>query len=686
MDRDPEARESDSEEYYDICYDLSQTCGLCRFSFEDGESVIVFVDENDEPGCAYLEPQRSTWWFEDQREGIFAAADTYHPMCVDLVAPDIVAFQKMGPDIIAMTGHKPTNQCVPACYTRRRRQWLERTFSDNLSQALCGRLPSDICWNIASYCAKERAVQVVQSLWASSDRAQPGRISMTCQPRTGLWVQYTRFEGNRYIKSFSYTSRGGDEVKLIAKEQTGPLNIFVRHTHLGVLDIITTGNNNKPSFSEEGWYWWTIYPQQMFPFYLGAKFDGIKIRSINISASIFSPPPCAPATRWSAIPSSLIQMPQPPFAPMDKRTGMVQAVDLNKPGTSGYSFCLPSCEAFYKFFAHESGTSLTYSRDLFDRTWWIYVPMKRDERIIEIWMRKCELPYERPRFPEVLHKTLILVTDQGKHVVLGNQFDSKAFSNSKSLPTYKMIAKLPQDRPCRMLYATNFWSSRTWCHFEEIYVSENPESRIFPSISPWSPEIQAFNEPYYYTSAKLDGVSEVTPCLDWNHCDAIVGLLLTYTDRRQASVGQILLDHLGAPQTVTSETMWLGYREAEDSTDSHHPPGRPRIHWVGFTDPTLHSGNARGFVEETGEEDKPDQGDNLTKYMMVPLRGRLDWAISESAYCWSHHDNDEPEDEMRSVLHHNSLSGGAQQLDPVLQPLSFQQCMIREGIEHQTQA
>jgi hypothetical protein len=177
------------------------------------------------------------------------------------------------PDIAAATVRDRKWHRPPTSLEKRRLRWLESTFSLDLVETLHSRLPHDVCRNIASYCAEERAVQVVRSLWTRSGRAQPGWIWVPFQAQTELWAQVIHFEGNRYIMSLSYESRGGGEIRLITKEQSGPLNIFILHDHLGVLDIVATENNQVPRSYPESGRWWTIYPQQKLPLYFTGQFD-----------------------------------------------------------------------------------------------------------------------------------------------------------------------------------------------------------------------------------------------------------------------------------------------------------------------------------------------------------------------------------------------------------------------------
>jgi hypothetical protein len=148
---------------------------------------------------------------------------------------------------------------------------------------------------------------------------------------------------------------------------------------------------------------------------------------------------------------------------------------------------------------------------------------------------------------------------------------------------------------------------------------------------------------FFSSTAKLRDVRTITVCRSWRHFlkEGIVGMLLTYADGCQRSIGQIRLDCMGAPLTVTSGKIWLGCDKSENEP---LPEGfwlrTNKIKWVGV--------------------DTPLQ-DEKWEYFEVPLTGSLEW---QSYKNWDyyyhsvyHHESSELQDEMDEVLAREAASG-----------------------------
>ncbi|EWY92499.1 hypothetical protein FOYG_06050 [Fusarium oxysporum NRRL 32931] len=140
--------------------------------------------------------------------------------------------------------NEPGEMCDP------HRRWLENTVTQNLFQALRGRLPKEICRYIAVYCVREQSIQFIHEQWSRQGRPRRGFISVPVHGHTALWAKHTHFEGIRYIQSFSYDSQGGDEEMLIKGNTEEPLNVFIRHNHLGVNKVVITEGQERPEEEE----------------------------------------------------------------------------------------------------------------------------------------------------------------------------------------------------------------------------------------------------------------------------------------------------------------------------------------------------------------------------------------------------------------------------------------------------
>ncbi|KAF5609071.1 uncharacterized protein FSUBG_4226 [Fusarium subglutinans] len=299
--------ESDSSEttYFKENSGFSPSCGLCRFNFRIDDSVVVFREKCEPWTTTYLEPEIN--WT------IHYCKHTFHAECVDLAQKaGLMPDQRLDPGIYNATILEPLQEGrhpLPSIQMRRLK-WLKKTFSESLLQTIRNRLPGEVCDIITQYCLRERAVQVVRDLWLRKDRPKPGRISIAIDGKP-LWAQYVYYEGIRHVRSLSHHSVGGDETQILSESQSQNrenVNIFALHDYLGVVDLIATSGQDVPSKEEEPGRWWTLFTPSKMPFYLKARFDGIKLRGLAAYKYANDQPRFPEDHRWSVLPTTLDPM------------------------------------------------------------------------------------------------------------------------------------------------------------------------------------------------------------------------------------------------------------------------------------------------------------------------------------------------------------------------------------------
>ncbi|KAF5251217.1 hypothetical protein FANTH_3652 [Fusarium anthophilum] len=554
----------------------------------------------------------------------------------------------------------PEEMCGP------RRRWLENIVTQNLSVALGGRLPTEIYRNVATYCIREQSIRFIHERWSRQGRPPRGFISVPIHSHTTLWVQYTRFEGIRYVRSLSYGSQGGDEEILLKEDTEKPLNIFIRHNHLGVNKLVITEGQERPQIQEAREYWWTCHAQQTRPFHFKARFDGIKIRNlvcVKTPKTFLNFAWSGCEIRWAMPPSPVKFSPKIPLLHGIPWSD-VQSLYWNKPGTSGYSFLLLVEAVLQCNFHHSHGPPVPYHKYTKGETnelLCLHFPMNPDERVSELWVRQ---------YPE-RKDTLIIVTDRGRSFVLGTQQDGPG-------ATYHVIAKLPADKSSLMFHAHDY--SLSWFHFDSVLSWENPQARQIQPAWKTAPDMTIGT---HYSSAKLDGVRDITPCIKrgsftCGHDKIIQGLVLFYYDDTQTCIGEVRCDHLGTPQKVTSDTLWIRYVEYEEAgtLDENTLCCDYGIEWFGFSQPlpgsftshedmdgstderdsdeehSSHQDDSSAADDSTDDTESDDEYDRSPKYFSLPMRGRLDWVKeSNGSICLlSHHMRSRPDDEMLHVL------------------------------------
>ncbi|KAF4963233.1 hypothetical protein FSARC_8731 [Fusarium sarcochroum] len=626
---------------------FSPSCGLCRFDFEEDDDIVVFEPGFDEPWeDTYEEPHSCTFF-------IHYALQTFHRGCVDIL-PDLMEDSQSGPEVYDATIREPKDERPPPSFEARRVRWLQETSTTNLFTAINQRLPREVCERIAGYCLQERAAQVVRDLWLKDDRPKPGRISVPVTRRKTIWAQYTHFEGIRYVKSLSYESRGGDESEVLTAKPGARLNIFVAHNYLGVVDIVATVDDKLPSVEQKPGCWWAIFAQQKAPFCFKAKFDGIKMRDLVVVKTPHDCPEFPPELRWATLPTSVTPMPKPPFRwwHFHFDSEVIRTVEWNKPEIYGYAFCV-WMDTIMKILPHETGQKLLYdfpSKRQYTYSW-IYMPMDPGERISELWVRNYGV--KRVDNTPGPATTLMLRTSKGRRLTLGPQLKFNQPSNFDPHATYKAVAVLPPTEPCRMYYATQD-QSVTWMRFEKV--STRNQFKVQLSTNK-AFELDPSECKYHYSSAELDGVRQITPCNSWrsHRPDAILGLLLTYADGRQRTVGEVRLDFLGDTIDVSSETMWLGHTERKEiglnACCAHTASG---IDWISFSKPEEE--------EEEEEDDDDDDDEDSRGCFEVPMKGRLDWYFSDhQCHLFHHHKAGEPQNEFGEALAEEPASDSTDQ-------------------------
>ncbi|KAF4945846.1 hypothetical protein FGADI_11642 [Fusarium gaditjirri] len=639
FDSDSESDDSETE-YFKANSGFSPSCGLCRFDFRTDDSVVVFNEKCEPWTTTYSKPEIS--WT------VAYSKHTFHAECVELAQPDLMSGQRLDPGIYDATFLEPLREGqypLPAFETRRL-NWLKKTFSENLFQAINYRLPREVCDNIAQYCLRDRAVQVVRDLWLRKDRPKPGRISMEIKQGNSLWAQYVYYEGIRHVRSLSYHSVGGDETQIFQDRQ-GNVNIFVLHDYLGVVDIIATSNSEIPPSKEQTGRWWTLFTPNKEPFYLKARFDGIKLRELAAYKYADDRPRYPPDLRWSVLPTTLDPIPEPPIPCSNTLLDgeIIWAIDWNQPDVIGYSFYLWD-NTVMKIISHKVGEKRPYnfSTNVQYRFSWVYFPVDADERISEIWIRRYAVKLVEELCSPMA--TILLRTSKGRLLTLGPQLKYRQPLGYKTHAKYDLVGTLPQTYPCRMYFA-NWYDSGSWMRFEgastfaklNLGGCYNKELELLPDDCK-----------YQYSSAELDGVRTVTPCGSWRDYrpDAILGLLLTYEDGRQRCVGQVRLDFLLDPIEVTSEAMWICYPETDElSWCANKEDDESGVDLISFEGPD--------------ELEEP--------YIKIPMRGCLDWYFSERQCHLSHRDDSEPLDEFLEVLSQEAAPGMPRQ-GHVVKPFS----------------
>ncbi|WKT39918.1 hypothetical protein QSH57_001737 [Fusarium oxysporum f. sp. vasinfectum] len=553
-------------------------CCLCCFKFEPCDSIVVFNPRNphllDTWAGEYIEPERiepTSWDFAKGRRPL-----------------EKVGYTELLPS-------------VEAARVRR----LKKRFSQELMAIVGYRLPLEIYF------------------------AGPRHATLRVTKSGSIWAQHVEFEGLQYIKSLSTTRKSESDKKLFEATSGIRVSVYFAEGCLGIREVVITQDDNTPSLNQDKGLRWVVNRRKALPFSFEYKTDGLKLRDLAITERKNEMANYR-QRRWAVLPDGLdISQLAPP--PPGRDNEPIRAVDWDLPGCRGYSVLIDEqsiCDIISNNMGGPSSQLVDVSNE--HEGDWFYVPVDRDERIAELWLRI----EDRGNTWHPIYKSLMR-TNKGRSFVLGFQ------TGEASKFTYQPITTLSPTDPSRMLCCKSnratFWlgfeQATTWDqHTIDISLPKPSKSTAYPG------------EGFFASTAELRDVRTVAVCRNWRYSKdvGIVGMLLTYADGHQRSLGQIRLDYMEAPLMVASGKIWLGCDKSKNVPlpDGFWPPTN-KIKWL--------------------EVDEPLRDKNR-EYFELPLTGSLEW---QSYRCWDytchsvcHHESSELKDEMDQVLAREAESGG----------------------------
>lgn len=246
-----------------------------------------------------------------------------------------------------------------------------------------------------------------------------------------------------------------------------------------------------------------------------------------------------------------------------KGESRVGVATLNTPEATGYSVFVTRGEVEKRIgvHTHTPGEDLSFYNTESGAVWehtWAYMPVERGEVITQIWA-----VWEKPRVVRLF--ALVFMTSRNRVRFMGGQ--PNPYEGGDWL---QLWGGGPSLAGPRRIYFNENANAGPLLGFDGNGEERSPPNLPLPRLPrpalwPGDWEVPA----YYYTSAALRDVEDVTPCLRPYIQDGVqpamnpmvvIGLLLRYSSGRRECVGQIRLDSLGAPCRVAwNGTMWLRF-------------------------------------------------------------------------------------------------------------------------------
>ncbi|KAF5663782.1 hypothetical protein FCIRC_11071 [Fusarium circinatum] len=555
-------------------------CCLCCFKFEPYDSIVVFNSRNPHllnPWAGeYMEPESIEPIDRESTKRRRPLEKGYHSECVHLVAKGLPFGDSIHRTIKDRTGYGVGhNELLPSREAGRVRR-LKKMFAQEFMVIVRYRLPLEICENIGRDCLSEYATKLINRVWSDKDFAGPQHATLRVTTSGSVWAQHVEFEGLQYIKSLSATRKSESDTKLFEATSDIRVNVYFAEDCLGIRDVVITEYDSIPSLNQDKDLRWVVSRRKALPFSFKYNTDGLKLRDLAMTKREDAGPNYR-QRRWAVLPNDLNisrLAPPRPGCNFEVSNEPIRAVDWNLPGCSGYSVLIDQY-SIYDIISHNMGGPSSRLVDVSNehRGDWFYIPVDRDERIAELWLRSEDRgnKWNRNR------KCLVMRTNKGRSFVLGFQ------GGEAGMFTYQPVTTLSLTDPSRMLCCKTK-ESGFWLGFEQAMTWDQHATCIsLLSSSQFTPyqfkEILSWN-------AELRDVRTVAVCRNWRYSKnvGIVGMLLTYADGHQRSLGQIRLDYMEPPLTVSYGKIWLGCDKSENEPiPEGFWPRTNRIKWVEAT-------------------------------------------------------------------------------------------------------
>jgi hypothetical protein len=541
-------------------------CALCRFPMRPGQDGSENHRRYGVPKHVGHDLRPGTW---DRRKHFFLHDDCrrFYPFFTTW-------------DLQCMEAN--TSDFTPTPHEERRRF---RYVSDRLALKLqqeasliehLPRLPMELWLNIASYLVElsglftHRELSICQSgikeYLKHNEPLSMYKVNLLSSigHDSRIYASYIKIDGQIYVKSYTdYLLRGGmyqekdprilSGIRLRSAEEDDS-DLFLAHDHIGIRWMAFVSPRRFAKWSAEilevPGVWWTHIPralfQDLFFFHDHNKIRRIYMMHMNghrmiTSLLSFQTPTINSPTIYDFV-TRLSQE-------RECLRLRMRFVDFNLDDTIGYSVATIN-KGILAILAHTKGDKKEaptldpiYSQDCY----WQYVPMDKDERLIEIG---------GPVNGKPNRIGIRFTTSLGRAIQLGD-------CTSRRQPI-RLLSRLPQG-PCRMYFNDLDSTPRPDDRLASLYRPPKLECLLYyafdfgeavvPTISP---KVLSTDEPrippgvknggsYFFSSCDTSDLAAARPCIDrtTHHHRPVIGMLLVFRNGSQRCLGQVRLDWLG---------------------------------------------------------------------------------------------------------------------------------------------
>ncbi|KAI1496791.1 hypothetical protein F5X99DRAFT_51199 [Biscogniauxia marginata] len=544
---------------------VAPRCRLCLFSISKNESIIA-VTEAGSKTAEFPYPNSNNFTDSGLRLKLAPCRALcshpnglvigYHSKCF--------SFASRSKYLSLASSFKPFLRATeysfepPESEQSRRRTRIQMIMDAKLD-AIYMKFPTEICSIINEHLDQSYEDRVrhwaITTTAITLERALSGRFGYHALVNTNssIWAQYVYLDGIQYISALSNIPEGDTNACVLDIGKAQLIDtLYVLEDHLGVRQIIFARSEDiieVPCVNDgvRGTWWQTISTSSKA---LQVESDGFKLRCITTTTLTES----HHVTLWSApMPQHQIDLLHfhsilPPNSGLTSpKTLRMASLKSNSDEITGYSGCWNG--RIISLHAHSEGEDMSFYRSSDIRlrnAAWIYTPLDSGETIVSLWRRCGKWQHYVP---------LTFQTNKGRVATIGPYAESGRFAARHTTRVFTA----PEG-------ATRIYFDDSPIGISRLATSSPAEEGPAPSQNASSsrPFGTCITE-FIYTSAFLHNVAEVIPCRQrYGTSSRITGLLICYSDKSRACVGEFRLDSVAATlQVGSSPKLYLGFARTE---------------------------------------------------------------------------------------------------------------------------
>ncbi|CAG9986390.1 unnamed protein product, partial [Clonostachys byssicola] len=512
-------------------------CELCKVLFNVGDSMVELKPDGSVSTLCPLDnvPLKFDDFNKNRKGWVPSVQDTLPSPWAHACHPECVG-ERFEADVLWSALDKVAFRYAPTMAEfGRRLNWLHRELTNDLKRSN-NTLSYEVWHHTAGYC-----LPALISAHSMSTARYNDPKETSFRVDGDIWARLVKFEGKEYIACLMNTAPPPPEdqasrvVKLRKPEGTIKA-LYVAFDYLGIRQLAFGVDQEPPSISPQEGLWWVTMVVDGDTF--TCQSDGMKLRQMKPAA-------CEEFPTWEqcwATPQPQDNLPcLYPIKTGDPSMLRIKFAECNLPSITGYSVRWTS--NLSSFHAHVKGEEDFAFYDELKRTTqravWVYMPMDQGELIEQFWLRTD---------PGDGHRStaLIMKTDRGRVWEAGPR--PKPFMDRPN--TWDSMSESTERQ--------RFFFNQSYLGISTLgFQSPSPDLSSVPAVPPpkSAPDRQLDSEQCFYSSAPLDGVTSIEVCKkkkarNEGSAPNITGLLFSYQDGRQRSVGHVRLDWLQGPTEI----------------------------------------------------------------------------------------------------------------------------------------